>query len=378
MGLIIAYIVLIVTGIFCVCLTIREHKKCIQKNYDTEIYNSNLKITKQQLEQEISKLESKREEEANLTKLIYEQNDNLAKDQICLKNIITQLNEQKQNLITEIKVQEQQRAGLEAQMTIINRSIEELTSSQKEAIRAAFESYCDTLDFQYTIKEREFDEDIANLDKLYDRHQESFLQQMSRNEQELNRKREECERDLDIIRSELAKIKSSRAAAIEAQLREQEIKDQATFYMLQLNEADRRDVAYLKSIEFNLREARPLRMLIWTTFYRDKLNDLAARVGAIGACGIYKLTHIESGISYIGQAKDIKTRWSDHVKCALGIDTPVTSQLYAFMREKGVDTFTFEILEQCPAGELNEKEKFYIDLYQTYEYGLNGNKGISK
>ena len=201
---------------------------------------------------------------------------------------------------------------------------------------------------------------------------------MARNEQELNRQREECERDLDVIRSELAKIKSSRAAAIEAQLREQEIKDQATFYTLQLNEADRRDVAYLKSIEFNLREARPLRMLIWSTFYRDKLNDLAARVGAIGACGIYKLTHIESGISYIGQAKDIKTRWSDHVKCALGIDTPVTSQLYAFMREKGVDTFTFEVLEKCPAGELNEKEKFYIDLYQTYDYGLNGNKGVGK
>lgn len=375
MGLVIAYIVLIVAGIFCVCLTIREHKKCIQKNHDAEIYNSDLKIAKQWLEQEISRLESKREEEANLTKLIYEQNDSLAKDQICLKNIIAQLDEQKQDLITEIKVQEQQKIGLEAQMTTINRSIEELTSSQKEAIRAAFESYCDTLDLQYMIKEREFDEDIENLDKLYDRHQESFLQQIARNEQELNRKREECERDLDVIRSELAKIKSSRAAAIEAQLREQEIKDQATFYTLQLNEADKRDVAYLRSIEFNLREARPLRMLIWTTFYRDKLNDLAARVGAVGACGIYKLTHIESGISYIGQAKDIKTRWSDHVKCALGIDTPATSQLYAFMREKGVDNFTFEVLEKCSVNELNEKEKFYINLYQTYDFGLNKTKG---
>jgi hypothetical protein len=201
---------------------------------------------------------------------------------------------------------------------------------------------------------------------------------MAANERELNKRREECERDLDIVRSELDKIRASRAAAIEAQLREQEIKDQATFYTLQLNEADKRDVAYLKSIEFNLREARPLRMLIWSTFYRDKLNELAARVGAVGACGIYKLTHAESGIAYIGQAKDIKTRWSDHVKCALGIDTPVTSQLYAFMREKGVDTFTFEVLEKCPATELNEKEKFYIDLYQTYDYGLNGNKGIGK
>ena len=124
-----------------------------------------------------------------------------------------------------------------------------------------------------------------------------------------------------------------------------------------------------------MREARPLRMLIWSTFYRDKVNELAARVGAIGASGIYKITHIDSGISYIGQAKDIKERWVTHVKCSLGIDTPVTSQLYAFTREKGIDNFTFEILEKCSLSELNEKEKFYIDLYQTYDLGLNATKG---
>jgi hypothetical protein len=263
-------------------------------------------------------------------------------------------------------------------MLTINRSIDEMLSSNKATSRAAFESYCDSLDFEYKEKEREFDEDLANLDNLYATRQDAFLRQMAANERDLERRRQEFERDLDVIRSELDKIKASRAAAIEAQLREQEIKDQATFYTLQLNEADKRDVAYLRSIEYNLREARPLRMLIWTTFYRDKLNDLASRLGASGACGIYKLTHIESGISYIGQAKDIKSRWSDHIKCSLGIDTPVTSQLYAFTREKGIDNFTFEILEKCSAADLNEKEKFYIDLYQTYDYGLNGNKGIGK
>ena len=279
---------------------------------------------------------------------------------------------------TEVQLLEQKKQDYEAQMITINRSITDLANTQKQGVRAAFESYCDALDFEYAEKEREFDEDLANLDNIYANKHDDFLRQMAANERGLNKQREELERDLDIVRSELAKIKASRAAAIEAQLREQEIKDQATFYTLQLNDADRRDVAYLRSIEFNLREARPLRMLIWTTFYRDKFNDLATRVGASGACGIYKITHIESGIAYIGQARDIKTRWSDHIKHSLGIDTPVTSQLYAFTREKGLDNFTFEILEKCSAAELNEKEKFYIDLYQTYDFGLNGNKGIGK
>lgn len=49
-------------------------------------------------------------------------------------------------------------------MTTLNIAIDDLTSNQKAAIRAAFESYCDALDFEYKEKEREFDGDIANLD----------------------------------------------------------------------------------------------------------------------------------------------------------------------------------------------------------------------
>jgi hypothetical protein len=253
----------------------------------------------------------------------------------------------------------------------LTQNIEALSSSSKAAARASFEQYCDALEYEYQQVESEYDHLIHLLQETYNTQQDE-LKQVFINEARMHKE------DLDIIKQELEKIRATRAAAMEAQLREEEIKNQATFYTLQINEADKRDIAYLRSIEYNLREARPLRMLIWTTFYRDRFNDLAARVGAIGASGIYKLTHIESGISYVGQARDIKARWSEHIKCSLGIDTPVTSALYQFTREKGIENFTFEILEKCPASELNEKEKFYIDLYQTYDFGLNKNRGVSK
>lgn len=38
-GLIIAYIILLIGGIFCVYITISTIKKCKQKDIDTEIYN---------------------------------------------------------------------------------------------------------------------------------------------------------------------------------------------------------------------------------------------------------------------------------------------------------------------------------------------------
>lgn len=391
------YIALALCGVTCIGFTVYGYKRRIQKNEDALKYNREIEEERQALEQDLEKLKEEYKHHCDLASLLYEQLDDLDKDQMIARKIIKELDEQKQSLYMEVEIKKQEKQGLEAQMTTLNRSIEELSGSLKAAARASFEQYCDALDYQYQQKEQEFDTEVAILDQTYfnrmmelDAKERELLQEQHKDidalkqlfydkqesmSKELHEEEEKMRADLATIRTELEKIRATKAAAMEAQLREEEIKNQATFYTLQLNDADKRDIAYLQSIEYNLREARPLRMLIWSTFYRDKVNELAARVGAIGACGIYKLTHIESGISYIGQAKDIKDRWVTHVKCSLGIDTPVTSQLYAFTKEKGIDNFTFEILEKCNINELNEKEKFYIDLYQTYDFGLNKTRG---
>jgi hypothetical protein len=45
------------------------------------------------------------------------------------------------------------------------------------------------------------------------------------------------------------------------------------------------------------------------------------------------------------------------------------------MQTDGLTNFTFELLEKCPKTELNEKEKFYINLYQSYDFGYNSTGG---
>lgn len=64
------------------------------------------------------------------------------------------------------------------------------------------------------------------------------------------------------IQQELDKISSTRAAAIQAQLKEIEIQQQAEFYSLSISEVDKREVKILKSIENELRDPRPIRMII--------------------------------------------------------------------------------------------------------------------
>ena len=355
-------------GVWAKATSIKSNRYIVEENQKLEELNQSLHATRKSLEAQNdlliksnNEISQKYEENCKKTKNSYDE--------------LNQLTQQKLLLIDDIQIKQIEKAGIEAQIATLSNSIETISGDLKAAARASFEQYCETLDYEYTNKEKEFDADVENLDKLYADQHDALLREMFESAEQASKQREQLESDLAIIRGELEKIRATRAAAMDAQLREEEIKNQATFYTLQLNEADRRDVAYLQSIEYNLREPRPLRMLIWSTFYRDKVNDLAARVGAMGASGIYKLTYIESGISYIGQAKDIKERWVSHVKCSLGIDTPVTSQLYAFTREKGIDNFTFEVLEKCSINELNEKEKFYIDLYQTYDFGLNKTRG---
>ena len=48
------------------------------------------------------------------------------------------------------------------------------------------------------------------------------------------------------------------------------------------------------------------------------------------------------------------------------------------MQDYGLENFTFELLTECNQSELNEKEKYFIELYQADTFGYNGNRGVAK
>lgn len=56
---------------------------------------------------------------------------------------------------------------------------------------------------------------------------------------------------------------------------------------------------------------------------------------------------------------------------------PQRNQLYAAMQEYGLDSFSFELLLECTPKELNEKERYFIQLYNSDVTGYNVNKGVS-
>ena len=93
--------------------------------------------------------------------------------------------------------------------------------------------------------------------------------------------------------------------------------------------------------------------------------------------GIYKITNDRNKKSYIGRSTSVRKRLADHIKSAIGISTIANQKIHEVMREEGIWNFTFELIEECDKDKLNEREKYYIDFFQTADttYGYNQKAG---
>lgn len=178
------------------------------------------------------------------------------------------------------------------------------------------------------------------------------------------------------VNAELDKLKATRKATMEASLREEEIKNKLDFYCLKPKTTDINDIRTLEGIKYQLNNPRILSMLIWSTYFQKDMTTLCNRIlGLNTVTGIYKITNQINNKCYIGQSVDISKRWKDHAKCGLGIDAQQGNKLYKDMQEIGIWNFSWELLETCPREQLNEKEKYYINLYQSQDFGYNSTKG---
>ena len=289
----------------------------------------------------------------NKAKSVHEINTKVDKknEEIAKRN--KELEQEKVNYLNEIEICQQN--FLNIQETIRNAEI------SAEQFYKNIQQSCNNYEYSFQEKEKEYDILVKELYKSYDNEQDRILDQIKWEQ------------------SKLDNIRSTRAAAIQAQIKEREIKDQLSFYCLQPTENELDDIKALERVKPNLHQPRILCMLIWSTYFQKPMTALCNNVlGTAIVCGIYKITNQETGECYIGQAVDIAKRWKDHAKCGLGIDTPANNKLYKAIQEYGIWNFSWELLEKCSKEQLNEKEYFYIDLYDSKNYGYNSSSGIKK
>ena len=246
---------------------------------------------------------------------------------------------------------------------------EEQLHNQKESIEKQLKEYTST-------KEKEQQHLLEKLYKEYIEYEESLEQAKQIILNNHNNFVKNIQDNQTALEAELKKLKSSHEATIQYIQNEQKHKQHIDFYRICVSEEDCLDLEILKQVRRQLSKPEILDKLIWTTYYQKPTSAMVSNiVGDATVCGIYKITSLNSKKVYVGQSVDIGERFKQHVKAALGATPATSNKLYTTMRAEKVENFTFEILEICPRADLKERERYWIEYFQSDTYGLNGTGG---
>lgn len=178
-------------------------------------------------------------------------------------------------------------------------------------------------------------------------------------------------------KDELANLKAKQNAYLEEQMRQEEIQSNMDFYRMVLSDNDKEDISHLRRLQGSFHRKEAIDKVVWDVYYKPAYDVLMSHLfkkGQEKVCGIYKICSITTGKVYVGQSVDLRVRMKDHIRAALAFGNK-TNLLYSAMSDEGPENFTFEILEEVPRPQLNEREKYYIDFYQSAKIGLNKTKG---
>ena len=87
--------------------------------------------------------------------------------------------------------------------------------------------------------------------------------------------------------------------------------------------------------------------------------------------GIYKITNLKNNLVYIGQTVNFGIRRRDHWS------DKTQDDLHNDIQKLGKEYFKFEIVEKCDIDQLDEREKYWIEYYDSYNMGYNNTGGGS-
>ena len=297
------------------------------QNESIERYNNELTNKKHELSQEVNSLE--------IIKTLCEKD----------VEILNQRKKECENQIQELQTQAKQ-AGEIFYEENLNLAQERLDNAL-EKIRSKYETEALNYENEY----------LSTLNDLVGDFQTTTLQQ---------------QQTITILSNNLTELESKVAAAVEVNKRAEMERTQKDFYRLVLTDEDVAEIAILRQATQTLRNKEPINKVIWKVYYEKPYADLIGRVvGNKVKTGIYKITNLENGMCYVGQAANIADRWKQHIKRGIGAEPLTRNKLYPAMLSIGVENFSFEIIEECDRSKLNELEDYWQDFYKAKEFGYS-------
>lgn len=329
--------------------------------------NNDYEEQQRQKAQDLIELEKKITEKKTTLNSITNSISNHSKELEQLEKDYDTLNYYYDDITNQVNILKGQQIEIENNIqqtqNIAKQSAENIYNIAYEKMANCLESEAEKLSQNFSLSKKEYESEYLDL-------LQSYVKDFSKNIQALKTQEQALKESLS---QEKAKADSARLA----NEREEEKRQANNKYKITLKESDLKEIQLLEEIVPHMRNARPIRKIIWESYFRQPTNDLITRVIGPGThTGIYKITNLLNGKTYIGQSADISERFKQHIKCGLGIDAP-NNKLYTAMQHDKVYNFTFELLEECSRVQLNELETYWIDYYKSQDYGYNMTKGGS-
>jgi hypothetical protein len=263
-----------------------------------------------------------------------------------LQKIIDDKESRKSKIHIDIKKLEQEKA--EKQYTLS----QEIEIARIEASKKLEEQVKEEAKTKIELFQNALEEDLKRLSQLKEEKLEEF---------------KEFEEQ---VMTRMEGLKSLEQAAIDARMRQYEESDEEGFYRIKLSDRDVVEIDEILSVIEMFRNPTPLRKAIFDIYYRKPLKDLRQRLTkGEKICGIYKITHIETGKCYIGQSVDISNRWLQHCKRGFGVDQVTNNKLYPEMYKYGIHNFRYEIIEEVERENLTGREKYWSDYFGAKVFG---------
>ena len=191
-----------------------------------------------------------------------------------------------------------------------------------------------------------------------------------------NKSLEETYDKLRNLYMEVNEYKETRDAINAEILRQRAINENQDFYRIQIDEESKHDIEIINSIRPQIFKFEILNKLLYDNYVSKPAKEMVKRVlEGKNPSGIYKVTNIQTQEIYIGKSTTVADRWINHIKSACGLAGVADSQFQRALKKYGVDSFIWELLEEVPKDKLTEKEKYYINFYDTTHYGYNMRMG---
>lgn len=212
---------------------------------------------------------------------------------------------------------------------------------------------------------------------------EKYRQELDEVELQHNARMEQISQELDdaqyqcgVVQNSLDALRERRNVLNEDIRREKKKLEEQTFFKINLTPEALSDIQVLREIAPRLNRRIDIDKMIYDTYCAKPVLEMTRRVlNGEQPCGIYKITREKTGEIYIGKSTNVRDRWVQHAKSAYHCGTISHSRLHTIMEEDGIENFTFELLEKVPKDKLTEREKYWIDFYDTKKFGLNERAG---